>query len=53
MIYQTIGSGKNIQYDIPQNDLDRMIIQDKNWMQKDKYCKNIKKKKMILNLYIF
>lgn len=33
--YQTIGSGKNIQYDIPQNDLDRMIIQDKKWMQKD------------------
>lgn len=33
--YQTIGSGKNIQYDIPQNDLNRMIIQDENWMQKD------------------
>ena len=33
--YQTIGSGKNIQYDIPTNDLDKMIIQDGNWMQKD------------------
>ena len=33
--YQTIGSGKNIQYDIIQSDLDRIIIQDENWMQKD------------------
>ena len=33
--YQTIGSGKNIQYDIPQTDFDRVLIQDEDWLQKD------------------
>ena len=33
--YQTVGSGKNIQYDIPPLDISRVIIRDKERFQKD------------------
>lgn len=33
--YQTVGSGKNIQYDIPPTEIDNVIIQDRERFQKD------------------
>lgn len=33
--YQTVGSGKNVQYDIPECEMDNVIIQDRERLQKD------------------
>lgn len=33
--YQTVGSGKNIQYDIPETEKENVIIQDNQRLQKD------------------